>query len=144
MHSPVIIMKDLHKIKSECYPHTSPYFRVPSGRFPAGSRKSSQLISHTYQNTALRTARFWIITQRVVIICYRRFGTTYRSHLQGSRILIRLEKQSSPNKCHREQDSLRVRYPKAGRKPKIHVQITVFKYFLLSERREYKLWLWRI
>jgi len=32
------------------------------------------------------TALFWVITQRVVVILYRRFGTTYRSHLQGSRI----------------------------------------------------------
>jgi len=31
-----------------------------------------------------RTALFWAITQRVVAIPYRRFGTTYRSHLQGS------------------------------------------------------------
>ena len=28
----------------------------------------------------------WAITQRVVVIPYRRFGTTSRSHLQGSRI----------------------------------------------------------
>ena len=34
----------------------------------------------------MRTALFWAITQRVVVISYRRFGTTYRSHLQGSRI----------------------------------------------------------
>jgi len=27
----------------------------------------------------LRTAFFWVITQRVVAISYRRFGTTYRS-----------------------------------------------------------------
>ena len=33
----------------------------------------------------LRTALFWVITQRVMIISYRRFGTTYRSHLQESR-----------------------------------------------------------
>ena len=32
-----------------------------------------------------RTARFWVITNQVVVISYRRFGTTYRSHLQGSR-----------------------------------------------------------
>jgi hypothetical protein len=32
-----------------------------------------------------RTALFWVITQRVVVISYRRFGTTYRSHLQGAR-----------------------------------------------------------
>jgi len=28
----------------------------------------------------------WVITQQVVVIYYRRFGTTYQSHLQGSRI----------------------------------------------------------
>jgi hypothetical protein len=32
-----------------------------------------------------RTALFWVVTQRVVEITYRRFGTTYPSHLQGSR-----------------------------------------------------------
>jgi len=34
----------------------------------------------------LRTALLWVITQRVVVIPYRRFGTAYRSQLQGSRI----------------------------------------------------------
>ena len=34
----------------------------------------------------MRTAHVWVITQRVVVISYRLFGTTYRSHLQGSRI----------------------------------------------------------
>ena len=34
----------------------------------------------------LRTALFWVIMQRVVVISYRRFGTTYRSHPQGSTI----------------------------------------------------------
>jgi hypothetical protein len=28
---------------------------------------------------------FWVITRRRVVIIYRRFGTTYRSHLHGSR-----------------------------------------------------------
>jgi hypothetical protein len=31
----------------------------------------------------LRTALFWAITPRVVVITYRRFGTTYKSHLKG-------------------------------------------------------------
>jgi hypothetical protein len=31
----------------------------------------------------MRTALFWNITQRVVVISHRLFGTTYRSHLQG-------------------------------------------------------------
>ena len=32
------------------------------------------------------TALLWIITQQIVVISCRRFGTTYRSNLQGSRI----------------------------------------------------------
>jgi hypothetical protein len=34
----------------------------------------------------MRTALFWVIMQRVVIICYQCFGTTYWSYLQRSRI----------------------------------------------------------
>jgi hypothetical protein len=33
-----------------------------------------------------RTAFFWVITQGVAVISYRRFETTYLSHPQGSRI----------------------------------------------------------
>jgi hypothetical protein len=33
----------------------------------------------------LRSALFWDITQRRVVILYRRFGTIYRPHLQESR-----------------------------------------------------------
>jgi hypothetical protein len=32
----------------------------------------------------VRTALLWVITQRVVVISYRRCRTTYQSHLQGS------------------------------------------------------------
>jgi hypothetical protein len=39
----------------------------------------------------MRSARFWGITQRRVVILYRRFGTTYRSHIQGSRRARRVE-----------------------------------------------------
>ena len=31
---------------------------------------------------------FWVITQQVVVISYRRFGTTYRFHIQGSRVQV--------------------------------------------------------
>jgi len=53
-------------------------------------------ISTTYTHTSLgstnftsiimTTAPFWVIAQRVVIISYRRFGTVYRSHIEGSRL----------------------------------------------------------
>ena len=33
----------------------------------------------------MRSASWWDITQRIVVIPCRRFGTTYRSHLHGSR-----------------------------------------------------------
>jgi len=36
----------------------------------------------------MRTTLFWVITQREVVIPYRRFGTTYRSRIQESRIQI--------------------------------------------------------
>jgi hypothetical protein len=31
----------------------------------------------------MRTALFWVIVQQVVVVPYRCFGATYRSHLQG-------------------------------------------------------------
>ena len=45
------------------------------------SYKTHHVPMKTYH--PLRPAFFWVITQRVVGISYRRFGTTYRSHLQG-------------------------------------------------------------
>ena len=38
---------------------------------------------HASAAQQMRTALFWVITQRVVVISYRRFGTIYRTHLQG-------------------------------------------------------------
>jgi hypothetical protein len=35
-------------------------------------------------NIEISTAILWVIMQREVAITYRRFGTTYRPHLQGS------------------------------------------------------------
>jgi hypothetical protein len=43
------------------------------------------------ETRVMRTALFWAITQRVVAISYRIFGTTYRSHRQVSRIQILLD-----------------------------------------------------
>jgi len=46
----------------------------------------------------MKSALFWDITQHRVEIPYRRFGTTYRSHLQGSRTLwpLKMRPTSSP------------------------------------------------
>jgi len=33
----------------------------------------------------MRTALFWVVTRRVVVIYYRRFGTNYRSPFTGSK-----------------------------------------------------------
>ena len=44
-------------------------------------------------------ALLWVITQRVVGISYRRFGTTYRSHLQGSILQKRNPSKMWPVGC---------------------------------------------
>jgi hypothetical protein len=36
----------------------------------------------------MKSVVFWVITRRRVVIIYRRFGTTYRSHLHGSRFQV--------------------------------------------------------
>jgi hypothetical protein len=36
----------------------------------------------------MKSAVFWVITRRRVVIIYRRFGTTYRPHLDGSRFQV--------------------------------------------------------
>ena len=44
---------------------------------------SAILVGTAAKNTKLaqtRTALFWVVTQRVVVISYRRFETTYRSY----------------------------------------------------------------
>ena len=45
----------------------------------------------------LSTALFLVNTQRIVAISYRRFGTSYRPHLQGSNIQNRLQKVPGSN-----------------------------------------------
>jgi hypothetical protein len=41
-----------------------------------------------YIKVVVKSSFFWDVTQRRVVILYRRFGTTYRSGLQGSRSLF--------------------------------------------------------
>ena len=42
-------------------------------------------VNAVFKCRMLRSILFWDVTQRIVVIPYRRFGKTYRSHLQGSR-----------------------------------------------------------
>jgi hypothetical protein len=51
-------------------------------------RHSLQIIAPIKAVLQSRTALFWVITQRVLVISYRLSGTTYRSHLQESRIQL--------------------------------------------------------
>jgi len=43
-----------------------------------------KMIVDFFNHFYIRSAPFWDITQRIQLISYRRFGTTYRSHIQGS------------------------------------------------------------
>ena len=36
----------------------------------------------------MRTAKFIVITQRIVVTSYKRFGTTYRCHLKGQELVV--------------------------------------------------------
>ena len=53
----------------------------------------NQPLTEYWRTDFMRTALFCVTAQRVVVIIYRRFGTTCRSHLQGSRI------QKSTTRC---------------------------------------------
>jgi hypothetical protein len=53
----------------------------------------SVIIGLNKKISLLRTAFSWVITQRVLVIPYRRFRTTCLSHLQGSRIPKRTHAQ---------------------------------------------------
>jgi hypothetical protein len=55
----------------------------PNRKLEMFARPSCYCISLTRQAT--RTALLWAITQWVVVISYRRFGTTLRSHLKESK-----------------------------------------------------------
>jgi len=35
-----------------------------------------------------RFALFWDFTERIMVVCYRNFGTIYRSSLQGSSLVL--------------------------------------------------------
>jgi len=57
-------------------------------------RKSSLILDKQLQ--ILRTALFWVITQPVAVISYRRFETTYRSHLQSQESTTFLPSKMGP------------------------------------------------
>jgi hypothetical protein len=65
----------------------------PESLYLAPSTYSLQTVKiwfHRFQASAAmlpRSRLFWDITWRSVVIVYRRLGTTYRSHLHGSRVL---------------------------------------------------------
>ena len=61
----------------------------------AGNWKPA-LIQPTF---SLRSALFWDVTQRIVVIPYGRFGTTYRSELQGPRNPLSWPLKMGPISC---------------------------------------------
>jgi hypothetical protein len=44
-----------------------------------------RLIVDTHEPLKMQPLLFWDVTQRRLVVCYRRFGTTCPSHIQGSR-----------------------------------------------------------
>ena len=82
-------------VKTTSHVHPTPGWRM-SGAIPtvphmfsyhAEGRLYCLPIHACFQTSAAkytRTAPFWSVTQRMVVIPYRRFGTTYSSHHKGS------------------------------------------------------------
>ena len=56
---------------------------------------------------------FWVIAQRLVIVSYRCFGTTFRYHLQGSGVLNPYSPHNNPE--GRSSHLLRSRNPEITR-----------------------------
>jgi hypothetical protein len=60
---------------------------IQCSSYPFFIKFSAVNIEDSNKNFYKGTALLWVIAQRVVIISYGRFGTIYRSHRKGSRIL---------------------------------------------------------
>jgi len=69
---------------------------------------------------------FWAITQRVVVIPYRHFGTTYQSHLKGVKIIWPFKMRNNPE----ERKSLLIR--SGSLKSRLEMKIVLNRHFLLT------------
>jgi hypothetical protein len=87
---PLILFKLLHYV-SPCHTYKVQHTRVhcvsTSPSTPGSTVHLIHLPKHWVKLRdrpmwALRTAFCWVITQRIVAVSYRRFGTTCRSHIQ--------------------------------------------------------------
>ena len=65
------------------------------------------VVLNILKHKLIRSVLFWDITQRHVVIVYRRFGTTYLSHLHGSRVRPRRAQISSTS---RQKPEIRTSY----------------------------------
>jgi len=86
--------------KNVTYDTYSPSYDVMySDRQIPKFRSTVKFPSSGKEQVNLKTALFRVISQRVVVIPYRRFRTTYRSYLQGSRIFYYLSFKMLPTSC---------------------------------------------
>ena len=67
-----------------------PFYACPSSGFATVHLSATRSLQYVRKQDSgreeKRIAFSWVITQQVVVIYYRPFGTTSSSHLQGSRI----------------------------------------------------------
>jgi hypothetical protein len=81
----------IHKWKSHHHTHshlpnqiTWPILHNKTSHKNTGD-SSTTPFRYVKHNSYMKSARFWDITQRWVIVLHRRFGTIYLYHLQGSK-----------------------------------------------------------
>jgi hypothetical protein len=63
----------------------------------------------------MRSLLFWDVTQHRLVVSYRRFGTTYRSHLQGSSLTLEYGTDSCPETSVINKKSMLYNVPKEQR-----------------------------
>jgi hypothetical protein len=86
-----ILMLTIHTSNhTTCFGYSLAIFRCARQEVIKTSICHIPHLSYSKYDIHLRSAPFWSITQRRVVILYRRFGATFRSHLQGSESILEL------------------------------------------------------
>jgi hypothetical protein len=80
-----IYRSELIVISCKCIIWCTEWKHYQSTRIQLAASDTLVPVISAYHRHVMRSALFWGITQRRMVILCRRFGTRYRSHLQGSR-----------------------------------------------------------
>jgi hypothetical protein len=84
-----------------------------------------------FRNLYMRSLLFWDVTQPIVIVRYRRFGSKFRSHLQGSSLTLQDVTDTLPRNVGNYESTLR-NIPEERRKPEIPQNIRLVRVLTIN------------